>query len=223
MILLASDDIDILSTWGVVLRDTHQISIAASLDELMNKLSVTSPVCIAFDRNLAPENLIEVTKQIRKANNETKIVLLIKPGYQYSDQELLTLLKAGIRGFCSTDMDPDLIHKVLDSLEQGQVWVRSSFIPTLIEELSKQAKRSLNAYTENAAEPPPAENQDDLLSVLTNREHEIATLVGKGECNKLIAQHLQISEQTVKAHLTVIFRKLNITDRVNLALLVNRH
>jgi DNA-binding NarL/FixJ family response regulator len=223
VILLASDDIDILSTWGGVLRNFHKISVAASLDELKNKLSVTSPACIAFDRNLAPENLIEVIKQIRKAHNEAKIVLLIKPGYQYSDQEILTLLKAGIRGFCSTDMDPDLIHKVLDSLEQGQVWVRSSFIPTLIEELSKQAKRSLDTYTDNAAEPPPAEKQDDQLSALTNREHEIATLVGKGECNKLIAQHLQISEQTVKAHLTVIFRKLNITDRVNLALLVNQH
>lgn len=226
MILLASDNIDILSTWGAVLRSSHQISIAASLGELKNKLADTSPTCVAFDRNLTPEDLVETIKQIRKANSETKIVLLTEPGHQHSDQEILTLLKAGIRGFCSTDMNSDLIHKVLDAVDQGQVWVRSSFIPTLIEELSKQAKRNINvspnALAKNASALPPALNHEHPLSVLTHREREIAALVGQGECNKRIAQCLQISEQTVKAHLTVIFRKLNVSDRVHLALRVTQ-
>jgi len=227
MILLASDNIDIISTWGAVLRDSHKISMAASLGELQNKLVAAAPDCVVFDRNLAPENLPETIKQIRKANSETRIVLLTEPGHQHSDQEILTLLKAGIRGFCSTDMDSDLIHKVLDAVDQGQIWVRSSFIPTLIEELSKQTKHNINislaSPEENTPEISSADKREDFLSGLTHREHEIAALVGQGECNKRIAQCLQISEQTVKAHLTVIFRKLDVTDRIHLALRLAQH
>jgi DNA-binding NarL/FixJ family response regulator len=223
---LASDIIDILSTWGAVLRSSHQISVAASLGELQNKLAAASPDFVAFDRNLAPEGLVEAIKQIRKANSATKIVLLTEPGHQYSDQEVLALLKAGTRGFCSTDMGSDLIHKVLDAVDQGQVWVRSSFIPTLIEEIAKQAKRNINVSQDepagNAPEIPSVDKHEDSLSALTHREHEIAALIGRGECNKRIAQCLQISEQTVKAHLTVIFRKLNVTDRIHLALRVTQ-
>jgi DNA-binding NarL/FixJ family response regulator len=124
-------------------------------------------------------------------------------------------------------MTPELIHKVLDAIDQGQIWVRSSFIPTLLEELSKQAKRKINvsqdALAESTVEILPAVSHENPLSILTQREREIATLVGQGECNKRIAQCLQISEQTVKAHLTVIFRKLNVTDRVHLALRVTQH
>jgi DNA-binding NarL/FixJ family response regulator len=55
---------------------------------------------------------------------------------------------------------------------------------------------------------------------LTQREYEIATLVGNGETNKQIARRLDITERTVKAHLTEVFRKLDIADRLKLALIV---
>ena len=60
----------------------------------------------------------------------------------------------------------------------------------------------------------------DLLANLTRRECEIATLVGNGESNKQIARLLDITERTVKAHLTEVFRKLEIADRLKLALMV---
>jgi DNA-binding NarL/FixJ family response regulator len=58
------------------------------------------------------------------------------------------------------------------------------------------------------------------LADLTQREREIATLIGIGESNKQIARRLTITERTVKAHLTEIFRKLGIGDRLRLALRV---
>ena len=60
----------------------------------------------------------------------------------------------------------------------------------------------------------------DLLANLTRRECEIATLVGNGESNKQIARRLDITERTVKAHLTEVFRKLEVADRLKLALMV---
>jgi len=58
------------------------------------------------------------------------------------------------------------------------------------------------------------------LLYLTEREREIAALVGNGGTNKQIARQLDISERTVKAHLTGIFRKLGVADRLKLALLL---
>lgn len=225
MIILASDNIDTLARWGTALRDSNQITVTSSLPELLSKLAVTSPDCVAFDRNLAPGELPETIKRIHHANPETKILLLTSPGYQHSDQEDLNLLKAGIRGFCTTDMDSKLILKVMDAVGQGQVWIRNSIIPMLIEELSKQSRVDMDIPTANSpaktADPLQIEGPDDPLFDLTPREREIATMVGHGECNKRIAQHLQISEQTVKAHLTVIFRKLKVTDRVHLVLRIS--
>lgn len=224
MIILASDNIDTLTTWGMVLRNSYQISVAASLDELLKKLGNIPVDCVAFDRKLATGELLEAIKRIRKASGDTRIVLLNAPGYQHSDQEDLGLLKAGIRGFCTTDMEPTLILKVLDAVTQGQVWVRSSFVPILIDELSKQSRVAVDTPSGTSGKtmdmPTPDTASVDPLALLTPREREIATMVGEGDCNKRIAQRLQISEQTVKAHLTVIFRKLNVTDRIHLALRV---
>jgi DNA-binding NarL/FixJ family response regulator len=57
--------------------------------------------------------------------------------------------------------------------------------------------------------------------MLTPRERDIARLVSNGACNKNIARELNISERTVKAHLTTIFQKLGIADRLHLALYVS--
>ena len=58
------------------------------------------------------------------------------------------------------------------------------------------------------------------LAELTRREREIAELIGNGESNKQIARTLMITERTVKAHLTEIFRKVGLADRLRLALLM---
>ena len=60
------------------------------------------------------------------------------------------------------------------------------------------------------------------FAVLTPREIEIARLIGQGASNKRIARQLSITERTVKAHLTMIFRKTGVDDRVKLALMVSR-
>lgn len=144
MVILASSNQNILDTWNSALSDSCQIFMASSLNELNGNLENLNPVSVVFDRKLAGNGLTESIQQIRKANSQTKIVLLSDPGHQHSDVEELTLLKAGVRGFCSTDMDSNMIRKVLDAVEKGQVWVRRSFIPTLIEELSKQAKGAID-------------------------------------------------------------------------------
>lgn len=60
----------------------------------------------------------------------------------------------------------------------------------------------------------------DAIAGLTHRENEIALLVAQGESNKNIAYKLAITERTVKAHLTEIFKKMQVADRVKVALII---
>jgi DNA-binding NarL/FixJ family response regulator len=226
MIILASDNIDILSAWGDALRGSQPISVAASVEDVLSKLPASTSVCVVFDRELAQNELIQTMHQIRKVNMQTQIVLLTGPEYLPSDEEDLALLRIGIRGFCCTDMDSEMIRKVLNAVSQGQIWVRRSLIPALIEEFSKQAKGAIEvspmALAGKDREALPTSQPLDQFAALTPREREIAVMIGNGECNKHIARQLQITERTVKAHLTVIFRKLHLSDRVHLALLVSQ-
>ena len=68
-----------------------------------------------------------------------------------------------------------------------------------------------------------ARREPDPLDALSAREREVLALLVEGMPNKLIARRLEISEKTVKAHLTRIFRVLDVTDRTQAALWAERH
>ena len=69
----------------------------------------------------------------------------------------------------------------------------------------------------------PSVKAESYLVCLTRREREVALLISRGSCNKEIAVKLKISERTVKAHLTSIFLKLGVSDRLQLAVYVVGH
>jgi DNA-binding NarL/FixJ family response regulator len=96
-------------------------------------------------------------------------------------------------------------------VQKDEVWAGRKTICHLLEELISSSENKANHS------PPPGEVY---LRHLTPREHQIALLVGEGACNKEIANRLDIAERTVKAHLTAIFQKLRITDRLRLGLFV---
>lgn len=137
MIILASGNATILEKWSNALCGSHQISTASNFDALNKMLADTGTVCVALDRKLPGRKLIEAVQDIRKANPATKIVLLNDPAQPQSDQEDLAFLKAGVRGFCSTAMEPNMICKVLDAVEQGQIWIQRRLVPSLLNELSR--------------------------------------------------------------------------------------
>lgn len=144
MVILASHNNHILDAWGDALREVRTISIASTYDALKAMLANVGPACVALDRKLPPGKLIEAVRHARELNPRARIVLLSEPDRRHSDKEDLTFLKAGVCGFCRTDMDADMIRKVLTAVEQGQVWVQRRLVPALIKELSKQAKGAID-------------------------------------------------------------------------------
>lgn len=207
MTLLASSSREMLARWKQgVLRST-QLFCVESLDLLRDALVRTKPQILLLDHDLPGLNGPVGIVDLKKVSPETKIVILSSV---LSDETEWELFKAGVRGCCKKDIEPKQLNSVIVAIQQGELWIRRTLTCRLLDELGKIALEK-NQIKQAAS---------DLLANLTRREHEIATLIGNGESNKQIAQHLAITERTVKAHLTEIFRKLDVADRLKLALIV---
>ena len=110
-------------------------------------------------------------------------------------------IKAGAWGCISKDAEPQLLYRALSTVARGEIWVSSRAATYLIVN---------HAQTRGADQDEP---QD-----LTSREREILALVASGLRNKEIASYLRSSENTIKVHLRTIFRKLNVTSRIEATL-----
>jgi DNA-binding NarL/FixJ family response regulator len=98
----------------------------------------------------------------------------------------------------------------------GEIWIGRKLLPVLFDEFVRAANNSA-AIPDIPSNYTPATN---VFTGLSPREREITSLVASGQQNKFISNKLQISEKTVKAHLTMIFRKLGVEGRTQLALAV---
>ncbi len=127
-----------------------------------------------------------------------------------SDPEGLQLLQCGVSGYANTYMNPGLLRQAVEVIESGQVWLGQRLMQALIRTMA----------TGRQSAPVPVHEPNPVLDKLTVREKEIAAVLAEGASNKIIARKLDITERTVKAHLTSIFEKTGTKDRLELALLV---
>jgi DNA-binding NarL/FixJ family response regulator len=175
---------------------------------LLEQVILKMPCTVLFiDIDLPGFDGAATLARLHRINPASRIIVL---GRDFSDDAELALVLAGAHGLCSSDMEADQIGNVFLAVARGEIWIRRSLMPRLVERM-------------RAAAPAPAERiypNRRPFPQLTPREQEIAELVGDGNSNKQIARTLSIAERTVKAHLSEIFRKLAISDRLVLALRV---
>jgi DNA-binding NarL/FixJ family response regulator len=148
---------------------------------------------------------------IQKLRAAAKVIVLTGSP---DEREGIAVLKAGARGYCHRDIDAPLLEKATDVVLKGEIWVGRKLIPHLLEELT--------ILTEQRRRDAPGK-ADERLGRVTPRERQIVDLLSAGASNKEIAKRLNVTERTVKAHLTAIFRKLGLTGRLQLALFVLEH
>lgn len=117
--------------------------------------------------------------------------------------EMLECVEAGARAYCNGYMQAANYQQMLRLLSNGQSW----FPPSMLSQAFSLAHQELKGKDTNV-----------LLQALTTREKEVAIAVSQGLSNRDIAGRLEISEPTVKTHLTNIFFKLELKDRVALVL-----
>jgi len=122
-------------------------------------------------------------------------------------EDLLAYTELGVSGFFNSYMAKTHYDQLLRLLTNGQSW----FPPALMAETFTLAR--------SAIQQPVVQ---DPLKNLTKREKEVALAVADGQSNKQVASNCNMAERTVKTHLTQIFKKLQLKDRVALAIHLNQ-
>ena len=210
LVVIASPSAASRKRWRQGLGRMFAVHEASDQPALERSLAQLNPAVLVLDLALPTRGVARIPS-IQRLSPWTKILLLADTA---DEKETISALKAGAKGCHSKDIDPYLLNKAVQMVQKGEIWVKRTVVPHLLGELM--------ALTERAKQDPPA-SSDGRLDGLTLREREIAHLVAEGAGNKEIASQLTVSEKTVKAHLTTVFRKLNLAGRLQLALFVSEH
>ena len=183
-----------------------EVAERRALERIMVSLR---PEVLIVDLDLPGLRRVRGLRMVQTLSPSTKILSLCETPV---DSEGMLALKAGARGYCARAIEPEHLRKAVSAIQQGEIWAPRKLVPGLIAELvSLMARRRANRVR-----PMP----DVSLEALTERQRMVAVLISRGASNKEIANRLSISERTVKAHLTGAFRNVGVSDRLQLALLI---
>lgn len=138
--------------------------------------------------------------------NKCKVVAMSR---QQNIDELREALESGARGYIEALSNVDTLQQVANSISADAMWLPATLVARMVGTFSTIIKQQETSNVD--------------LSILTDREREVTQIILKGATNKEIARHLDITERTVKAHLSSIFNKLGARDRMHLMLLVRGH
>lgn len=151
------------------------------------------------------EHAGSISKEVRRLFPHSALIVLSD---QPSDDEGLRVFAEGARGYANAHSAPDALRHISDVVAQGGLWIGQSLMQRLLTATSNLAR---------AANAP----RQDWSSILSVRELEVARAVANGASNKEIARELDITERTVKAHVSAILEKLEVRDRLQISLKIN--
>lgn len=162
------------------------------------------PDVLLLDLVMPEMDGLEILRQVREKSPETKVLILT--GY-FDEGLVLRALQQGARGYFLKGGSSLGLVKAIRAVHTGEAWIERNMVGKLLDDLPGSSPGQINK-----------EKRRDPRTPLTKREEEVTHLVALGHSNREIADRLCISEKTVKAHLTSIFKKVNASHRLQLAL-----
>ena len=172
------------------------VSEAANGVECLDKLENHIPDILLLDINMPEKNGLEVLDEIKKKEYDVKVLILtVHNELEY----LLRAVDIGVDGYILKDSESAELKRAIRSIMSGENYIQASLIPALNNRL---ANRDIDK---------------DKMDSLTSRELEVLIQVANGMINKEIATSLNISERTVKNHVSNIFKKIDVSDRTQAA------
>jgi DNA-binding NarL/FixJ family response regulator len=188
-----------------MLGDKYELFQAASVTEAKVLLAQRGIELLLVHRPVVD---MEATAELGRSFPLSRIFLLSD---RPNEDEGFAFLRLGVVGYANTYTASARLVEAVRVVSSGSVWVGQQVMQRLIQE----------TYGVNGKDAAWEERQRKTAS-LTAREKEIAELVAAGLANLEIAEKLGISERTVKAHLSTVYKKTGAGSRLNLALLLNR-
>lgn len=199
-VFLLIPDVRLRREFVQALPDCYQVTEFNGLDDLPSN-DATADVVICH-QDLLEGRQADVISALRSHCPGGRI-LAYGPAQPMAIQ--IAALRLGARGYFNHELSFEWLHEAIQLILHGEVWVERHVISGLIDEISQP--------------PQVSEEQKAALEQLSPKEIEVAKRVSHGATNKMIAREMDITERTVKAHLTTIFHKLDLADRLSLAIL----
>ena len=198
-VMLADDHVLIREGIRQLLEFDGTINVIAEVndgEECIKKLDSVKPDLLLLDINMPKKNGIDVLTYIRKNNISVKVLMLtVHNEIEY----LLKSLDLNVDGYIVKDSGSHELKRAIKCILDGEKYIQPSLIPALN---SKLVARDADKYK---------------IESLTKRELQVLIQVANGMFNKEIANSLNISERTVKNHLSNIFKKIDVNDRTQAA------
>jgi DNA-binding NarL/FixJ family response regulator len=195
-VLLVEDHPVVRAGLEDLLSGTDDIEVCGSGEDgavAVERVAVLRPDVVLMDISMPVLDGIEATRRITAADSDARVVILTS----FSDQEgILEAIDAGAIGYLLKDSAPAELFRGVRAAAAGESPLAPSAARALL-----QARKTGDGPDE-----------------LTEREREVLALLGAGLPNKLIARRLEISEKTVKTHLTSVYRRIGVDSRTEAAL-----
>jgi two-component system, NarL family, nitrate/nitrite response regulator NarL len=179
-----------------------------SLDDGIGLITQLNPDIILFDLNLECQPQAEITSSLVRVSGSARLILVTGLSDPQVQQRAV---EDGIVGVISKTQSPETLLKAIEKVHSGEVWLERSLIANVLVRLSRNQ--------------PLAKVGPETASInsLSEREKEVVKLIGLGFKNKRISTELCISETTVRHHLTSIYDKLGVSDRLELLVFAHRY
>ncbi len=179
----------------------HVIGEAGNGQQAIQVVDLLEPDMVVMEVELPGVNGLEVARAIKRSHPHIRIVLLSST---MDGQEVVKAIRAGIAACVPRNIAPEKLMQTLHQVRRGNYPIND-----LVLSSPDVAAQVLSAFRQMAAE----EDTQSIYSPLSPRELQVLELVAAGHTNKEIARSLDISNQTVKNHISSILRKLAVNDR----------
>lgn len=182
--------------------DIEVIAEAENGEECLQKLLSVKPDVLLLDINMPKMNGLEVLKSLKDAKSKVKVLVLT---VHNETEYLMKAVEIGINGYVLKDSESAELKKAIFTIYDGENYIQPSLIPALNSKMIEK-------------------NEDEIkLESLTKRELQVLKKLAVGKFNRDIAKEMEISERTVKNHISSIFKKLDVTDRTQAAVFAIRN
>lgn len=208
-VLLVDDDALVRAGLRMILSSSEELEVvgeAADGADAVAAVQAHRPDVVLMDIRMPELDGIAATAALRRLPSPPHVIVLTT--FQ-ADEHVMSALRAGADGFLLKDTPPTEIIKAVRLVAAGEAM------------LSPSVTRTLLAHLGNDEATERRRLAVERLGTLTDREHEVAEAVGSGASNAEIAASLFMSEATVKAHVSRLLTKLDLTNRVQIAILVH--
>ncbi len=198
-VMLADDHVLIREGIRQLLEFDGSVEVISEVndgEECIEELLHVKPDILLLDINMPKKNGVEVLEEIRKKNMDVKVLILtVHNEVEY----LMKAVDIGVNGYIVKDSGSAELKKAISCIMNGENYIQPSLIPALN-----------NRFVSR-------DSDKEKISALTKRELEVLIQVANGMFNKEIATSLDISERTVKNHISNIFKKIDVNDRTQAA------